>query len=497
VKISHARLAGGAAIALVMGGTATTLASVASAGTTNLIPNPGFEQDVSGWVVKNDADATLTQVSGGHSGSYSAQVGSPTAGSPALTVSPAAATMVAKATYSAGIWVRSTSINVRLVLRLREMSGGSMLNKSTIGITLHDSAWHQVTTSITAQSSGTTLQYDVIGSSFSAGQAFQADDATLTSTAPAASTPSPTVTATPTPTTSPTSTPTTTPTSSSPTPTATPSSSSTTTSAPSPSTSPTPTSSTSSSTTSSSPPPSGGYFSLVPAGKFSSLPTDAQAAAMVHRSSWEPRPQNYTANHTVPPAGYVTLGYSGMQNHAAVFGRVTGNFTGTTDEIIQWAAAKWGLPDEVIRGEAVDESNWYQNLKTSSGAPINGDGYGDFGSCGGQGSPPPSGYGTSGPSSFGLLQTKWCTLKDASASGYGGWPYTENSTAYELDLYAAVIRGCYEGWDTWLGGSYHSGDLWGCLGRWFSGQWYSTDANSYISRVQNFYNTKPWLTWQG
>jgi len=502
VKFSHARLAGGAAIALVMGGTATTLATVASAGTTNLIPNPGFEQDVSGWVVKNDADATLTKVPGGHSGSFSAQVGAPTAGSPALTVSPAAAaSMVAKATYSAGVWVRSTNVNVRLVLRLREMSGGSMLNKSTAGITLHDTAWHQVTTSITAQSSGTTLQYDVIGSSFTAGQAFQADDATLTSTASTTVTsPSPSVTPTPTPTTTVTTSPspststTSTPTS---TPTAAPTSTSTTTSAPSPSTSPTPTSSTSTAGTSSSPPPSGGYFSLVPAGKFSSLPTDAQAAAMVHRSSWEPRPQNYTANHTVPPAGYVTLGYSGMQNHAAVFGRVTGNFTGTTDEIIQWAAAKWGLPDEVIRGEAVDESNWYENLKTSSGAPINGDGYGDFGSCGGQGSPPPSGYGTSGPSSFGLLQTKWCTLKDSSASGYGGWPYTENSTAYEIDLYAAVIRGCYEGWDTWLGGSYHSGDLWGCLGRWFSGQWYSTDANSYISRVQNFYNTKPWLTWKG
>jgi len=72
-----------------------------------------------------------------------------------------------------------------------------------------------------------------------------------------------------------------------------------------------------------------------------------------------------------------------------------------------------------------------------------------------------------------------------------------DGAAYEIDLYAAVIRGCYEGWDTWLGGSYHSGDLWGCLGRWFSGQWYSTDANSYISRVQNFYNTKPWLTWKG
>ena len=39
-------MAGGAAIALFMAGTATTLTQVASAGTTNLITNPGFEQGV-------------------------------------------------------------------------------------------------------------------------------------------------------------------------------------------------------------------------------------------------------------------------------------------------------------------------------------------------------------------------------------------------------------------------------------------------------------------
>src|SRR5207248_16357 len=98
------------------------------------------------------------------------------------------------------------------------------------------------------------------------------------------------------------------------------------------------------------PPPSGGYFTgMQGLGSLPSLPSDSQAASVVHRSSWEPRPDNYTANHTVPPAGFVTLGYSGMQNHAQLFGRVTGNFTGTTDEIIQWAAAKWGLPDDIIR----------------------------------------------------------------------------------------------------------------------------------------------------
>jgi hypothetical protein len=216
---------------------------------------------------------------------------------------------------------------------------------------------------------------------------------------------------------------------------------------------------------------------------------------MVHHSTWEPRPQNYAANHTVPPSAFKTLGYSGMVNGQEVWGRIDGNFTGTTDEIIQWAAAKWGLPDEFIRAEAVQESYWYQGLKDGNGQPKLDRGYGDAGSCGGLGSPAPSGYGTGGPSSFGLLQDKWCSFKDANAPGYGGWPWIETSTAYSLDLYAGAIRGCLEGFDTWLGPTYRGGDIWGCLGRWFSGAWYSPPAMTYIDRVKRQLAAKAWLTW--
>jgi hypothetical protein len=249
-------------------------------------------------------------------------------------------------------------------------------------------------------------------------------------------------------------------------------------------------------TTSTSKPISGGYLQLQPVvgvAGLASLPNDSKASGMVHYSTWEPRPENTTPNHTVPPATFTTAGYSGIQNHAALFGRVTGNFTGTTDEIIQWAAAKWGLPDEVIRADAVTESFWYQAVRDSAGKPIQGKGYGDFGSCGG--SPAPSGYGVNGPASFGLMQDKWCAFKDPTASGYDGWPYSETSTAYNLDLYGAVIRGCYEGWDTWLGNGYTSGDLYGCLGRWFSGAWHTTDAENYITSVKTHYTNKEWLTW--
>ena len=82
------------------------------------------------------------------------------------------------------------------------------------------------------------------------------------------------------------------------------------------------------------------------------------------------------------------------------------------------------------------------------------------------------------------MQVKWCSMKDEDADGYGPWPWAEQSTAYNLDFYGAVIRGCLEGWDTWLGPDYVAGDLWGCVGRWFAGAWHSPDAENYIAEVQ-------------
>ena len=41
--------------------------------------------------------------------------------------------------------------------------------------------------------------------------------------------------------------------------------------------------------------------------------------------------------------------------------------------------------------------------------------------------------------------------------------------------------------------TYHAGDLWGCIGFWYSGGWYDADANNYISLVQYWYATTPWV----
>ena len=71
-------------------------------------------------------------------------------------------------------------------------------------------------------------------------------------------------------------------------------------------------------------------------------------------SSWEPRPENTTANHTCRPpdtlANFAQWNSAWNSNYKP---RIDGNFQGTTDEIIQWAACKWGWSDELIRAEAV------------------------------------------------------------------------------------------------------------------------------------------------
>ena len=233
------------------------------------------------------------------------------------------------------------------------------------------------------------------------------------------------------------------------------------------------------------PPPAGGYFQLVPHGGFAALPSDATAASRVKRSAWEPRPQNTTANTAAPVTSRPVPGYGGMEHGAALFGRVTGAFTGTTDETIQWAAVKWGLPDDVVRAQAVTESSWYQNHKIG-GMPVRDHGYGDYGQCGG--SPAASGYGSSGPASFGIMQIKHCMNPGTAGS-------SETSTAFNLDYYGAIIRGCIEGWDSWLGRGYAAGDLWGCVGRWYSGDWYGAGAVAYIATVKTHLSTRPWRAW--
>jgi hypothetical protein len=79
--------------------------------------------------------------------------------------------------------------------------------------------------------------------------------------------------------------------------------------------------------------------------------SDRVAAARVDRSAWEPRPGNRAANRRVPTRR--ELRYFRRHSDMTYKRRVSGRFRGTTDEIIQWAAHKHGIGENVVRAVAV------------------------------------------------------------------------------------------------------------------------------------------------
>lgn len=222
---------------------------------------------------------------------------------------------------------------------------------------------------------------------------------------------------------------------------------------------PTSTSSTTTTTTSTSTTSTSSTSSTVPSGTQQvhtvdvgdTLPSEATCAAQVVGMT-ENRPNNATPN--------AARGTSPNDEYP----RVTGNYTGTTDEIIQWAACKWGIDVDWVRAQTAIESWWQQETVGDNGE------------------------------SFGILQVRRPYHQTAFED--------ENavlSTAYNIDYAYSVWRRCFEGEYTWLntverGRDYTAGDGMGCIGLWFSGRWYTDAATGYMGRVSDYHTDRIWLT---
>jgi hypothetical protein len=186
--------------------------------------------------------------------------------------------------------------------------------------------------------------------------------------------------------------------------------------------------------------------------------TDEAAASLVDRSRWEPRPANREANQRRASKRTLRRFRRTSDLPRAYKRPVTGAYRGTTDEIIQWAAHKWGFSPDVLRAVAVIESWWKMST------------VGD----GGQ--------------SFGLMQIK--------RGHHCCFPATRRSTAFNVDYYGAWLRAVYDGRRRWLnsverGEHYRRGDLWGSVGTWYSGRWH-LGSDEYIHRVQETIRQRVW-----
>lgn len=184
---------------------------------------------------------------------------------------------------------------------------------------------------------------------------------------------------------------------------------------------------------------------------------DAAAASRVNDSRWEPRPGNESANQRRPSDAQLA---EFRRRSEMVYRRhVTGRFRGTTDEILQWAARKWGFDPDLFRAVAAVESYWKMSAVGDGGL------------------------------SFGIFQMKrtyHCCV-----------PLSSKYTAFNADYYGAILRAYYDGRQTWLndverGERYRAGDLWGSVGSWYAGRWRTEAALGYIRRVQRTLRDEPW-----
>ncbi|MET0728272.1 MAG: Ig-like domain-containing protein [Acidimicrobiales bacterium] len=157
--------------------TATVRITIAPA---NLVGNPGFEVDTSGWQ-GGAASTALTRVAGGHSGGFAAQLSTSTATTQcAIEDKPNWVAVTESGAYTTRVWVRSTTPGLAFKLRVREFRDGILVGSVTTTIT-PTTTWQEVTAVITPVTPGlSTLDVGMYTTATPVGTCFQADDISIT-----------------------------------------------------------------------------------------------------------------------------------------------------------------------------------------------------------------------------------------------------------------------------------------------------------------------------
>jgi len=228
------------------------------------------------------------------------------------------------------------------------------------------------------------------------------------------------------------------------------------------------------------------YFHTLPPG--AKLPSGAECAKLVNatpqlESKSANTPYNRRTGQGVGRKFFPTApGSDSPLAQKRLAPRINGDFTGTTMDILRWAACKWGIDQDIVFAQAAVESWWQQDTLgdwgTDAAACLPGHKLGQEGKPG------------ECPQSYGILQNRY-PYED------GGWPGIAKSTAMNADAAYAIWRACFDGYETWLntvsrGSQYRASDAWGCVGRWFAGRWRTQAAVGYIARVKQYFREKIW-----
>lgn len=183
-------------------------------------------------------------------------------------------------------------------------------------------------------------------------------------------------------------------------------------------------------------------------------PADSAPRWRQKYSATEIRPENAVFNATPGRPTRPEL-FNADPSFRPYYDAINGAFVGTTEDILAWAASKWGFdrlgyPD-LAKAMAVQESWWKQAAVGPTGA-------------------------------VGILQVN---------PPY--WPDTDParwSTAYNADYTMAVVRYLYDA-GSWLGNG-TTGNLRNAVAAWECGCGYNGGAY-YAERVFTYNLSKPWL----
>jgi hypothetical protein len=161
----------------------------------------------------------------------------------------------------------------------------------------------------------------------------------------------------------------------------------------------------------------------------------------------------------------------------------------STDDLVQWAAHKWGIPEDWLRAEYVQESYW-SSFQLGDAADVGAAWYDHY---------PVQARIAGGRKvyqSMGITQVKWAP--DGSI-GPGAEPLRWKSTAFNTDYQAAMIRLYYDdprgARSSWGDQTYTPCQPWSSIGGWYQPYpWGNSGQRRYIREVQHHLRDRDWAS---
>lgn len=242
-------------------------------------------------------------------------------------------------------------------------------------------------------------------------------------------------------------------------------------------------------------------------------------------------PVNQTKPNATQLAYYASDGYlsSEMDPPYRWMKLVDGQYTGTTEMIIRWAACKWGVDEDMIRAQAAAEhGTWIQ--WNAGGDQRNSINQCQAGNNPGHNSTNLWGYLISNGcyQSWSIWQTK-VVYSSPSVGAWTTWPAINESTAFAVDYRYGSQRSCMNGDQSGFFKDKGTGDAYlrdvtnarnspydesphhfwnpvtgryatnleyvalACVSSHFSGGWMDSSAQPYLKVLLNHWKSKDWL----